>query len=62
MHESKQNHCVHICMKVHAASTLLRRHCEIRSGLHNLVTCGSNVPQEHFANPHQRATHRTRVH
>ncbi len=25
-------------------------------------TCGSNVPQEHFANPHQRAAHRTQCH
>ncbi len=26
------------------------------------ITCGSNVLQEHFANPHQRAAHCTRCH
>ncbi len=31
-------------------------------GLHNVCHGGSNVPQEHFANPHQRAAHRTQCH
>ena len=26
------------------------------------ITCGSNVPQEHFANPHQQAAHCTQCH
>ncbi len=34
----------------------------IRSGHWVSITCGSNVLQEHCANPHQRAAHRTQCH